>query len=133
MLDYKATYEQVFNNNLNKALHYQKKTAEYCNALKEKNPLLISNIYSNLGAVYLANGNTSEARKYVEHGYSVLKNAGLDKSSDGVAQVFNYANLVAELGEYNKAVTALERCARVLYDSDLYNTTDYANILWVAD
>ena len=40
--------------------------------------------------------------------------------------------MAAELGEYNKAVTALERCAKVLYDSDLYDTTDYANILWGA-
>lgn len=132
LLDYKATYEQVFNNNLKKALHYQKKAAEYCNGLEKENPLLVSNIYSNLGGVYLSNGNKTEARKYMELGYSVLKKAGLDNSRDGVAQVFNYAHLAAELGEYNKAVTALERCAKVLHDSDLYDTTDYANILWGA-
>ena len=132
LLDYKATYEQVLNNNLKKALHYQKKAAEYCNGLEKENPLLVSNIYSNLGGVYLSNGNKTEARKYMELGYSVLKKAGLDNSRDGVAQVFNYAHLAAELGEYNKAVTALERCAKVLHDSDLYDTTDYANILWAA-
>ena len=132
LLDYKATYEIVFNNNFNKSLHYQKKAAEYCDGLEKENPLLVSNIYSNLGGVYLSNGNKTEARKYMELGYSVLKNAGLDNSRDGIAQVFNYANLAAELGEYNKAVTALERCAKVMYDSDLYDTTDYANILWGA-
>ena len=113
-------------------MHYQKKAAEYCNGLENENPLLVSNIYSNLGAVYLSNGNKTEARKYMELGYSVLKKSGLDNSRDGIAQVFNYANLAAELGEYNKAVTALERCAKVMYDSDLYYTTDYANILWGA-
>ena len=66
----------------------------------------------------------------MELGYSILKKAGLDNSRDGVAQVFNQAHLAAELGEYNKAVTALERRAKVFHDQDLYDTTDYANILW---
>ena len=120
----------MFNNNLSKALQYQKKAAEYCDNLTEENPLLVSNIYSNLGSLYLANKTKEKAKGYMELAYFVLKNAGLENSSDGVTQIFNYANLAAELGEHEKAVAALELCAKNLEKCGLSMTAKYANILW---
>ena len=130
LFDYKAAFEQLFNNNINKALQYQKKSAEYCDNLKEENPLLVSNIYSNLGSQYLANKSKDKAKEYMELAYFVLKNAGLENSSDGITQIFNYANLAADLGEQRKAVTALELCAKNLEENGLSTTAKYANILW---
>ena len=130
LFDYKAAFEQIFNNNLNKALQYQKKAAEYCDSLQGENPLLVSNIYSNLGSLYLANKTNEKAKEYMELAYFVLKNAGLDNSSDGITQIFNYANLAAELGEHEKAATALELCAKNLEKCGLSMTAKYANILW---
>ena len=66
----------------------------------------------------------------MELAYFVLKNAGLENSSDGVTQIFNYANLAAELGKHEKAVAALELCARNLEKCGLSMTAKYANILW---
>ena len=66
----------------------------------------------------------------MELAYFVLKNAGLDNSSDGITQIFNYANLAAELGEHEKAVAALELCAKNLEKCGLSETAKYANILW---
>ena len=130
LFDYKAAFEQLFNNSINKALQYQKKSAEYCDNLKEENPLLVSNIYSNLGSLYLANKSKDKAKEYMELAYFVLKNAGLENSSDGITQIYNYANLAADLGEQQKAVTALELCARNLEENGLSTTAKYANILW---
>ena len=130
LFDYKAAFEQIFNNNLSKALQYQKKAAEYCDGLTEENPLLVSNIYSNLGSLYLANNSKGKAKEYMELAYFVLKYAGLENSSDGITQIFNYANLAAELGEHEKAVTALELCAKNLEKCGLSMTAKYANILW---
>lgn len=130
LFDYKAAFEQLFNNNINKALQYQKKSAEYCDNLKEEIPLLVSNIYSNLGSLYLANKSKDKAKEYMELAYFVLKNAGLENSSDGITQIFNYANLVADLGEQRKAVTALELCAKNLEENGLSTAAKYANILW---
>ena len=130
LFDYKAAFEQMFNNNLSKALQYQKKAAEYCDSLKEENPLLVSNIYSNLGSLYLANNTKEKAKEYMELAYFVLKDAGLENSSDGITQIFNYANLAAELGEHEKAVAALELCAKNLEKCGLSMTAKYANILW---
>ena len=130
LFDYKAAFEQIFNSNLNKALQYQKKAVEHCDSLTEENPLLVSNIYSNLGSLYLAIGSKGKAKEYMELAYFVLKNAGLENSSDGITQIFNYANLAAELGEQEKAVAALELCAKNLDKCGLSMTAKYANILW---
>lgn len=132
IFDYKATMEQHFTNNFVKALEYQKKAAELSNACVDEKPQLVSNVYANLGSIYLALEMTDEASECMEFAYTTLRNAGLLNSPDGMAQVFNCANLFAELGNYNKAVSMLEACAKVLLDNELYGTVNYANILWGA-
>ena len=132
IFDYKATMEQHFTNNFVKSLEYQKKAAELSNACVDEKPQLVSNVYANLGSIYLALEMTDEASECMEFAYTTLRNAGLLNSPDGIAQVFNCANLFSELGDYNRAVSMLEACSKVLFDNELYGTVSYANILWGA-
>ena len=58
--------------------------------------------------------------------YHILTENSLQYTADSIAQICNYANLAANIGEPEKAITALKKC--VEYTEE--NSGIYAELLW---
>lgn len=130
LLDYKAAYEHICNQNHKKAVQYEQQAVKYCDELEAVNPHLAANIYGNIGGLYHSVGQMERAKQYMEKAYFVLSENNLQFTNDTVIQICNYANLAANMGEPKRAIKALEQCAKAVkrYNSD--NSGDYANLLW---
>lgn len=130
LLDYKAAYEHICNQNHKKALQYEQQAIKYCDELVNTNPHLAANIYGNIGGLYHSTGQTEKAKTYMEQAYHILAENNLQFTNDSVIQMCNYANLAANMGEPRKAVKALEACAEAVREYNSDNSSDYANLLW---
>lgn len=60
----------------------------------------------------------------------ILSDNDLEYTNDSIIQICNYANLLANTGEPQKAIRTLKACAQAVkkYNSD--TISDYANLLW---
>lgn len=130
LLDYKAAYEHICNQNHKKALKYEEQALKYCDEIISENPHLAANIYGNIGGLYHSANQLDKAKFYIGKGYATLLENGLQYTNDGVIQICNYANLVANMGEPQKAIQALKRCADAVKEYNSDNSSDYANLLW---
>ncbi|MGN0149406.1 MAG: Archaeal ATPase [Clostridia bacterium] len=130
LLDYKAAYEHICNQNHKKALQYEQQAIKYCDEIVNTNPHLAANIYGNIGGLYHSTGQTEKAKTYMEQAYHILEENNLQFTNDSVIQMCNYANLAANMGEPCRAVKALEACAKAVREYNSDNSSDYANLLW---
>lgn len=130
LLDYKAAYEHICNQNHKKALQYEQQAVKYCDEIISVNPHLAANIYGNIGGLYHSAGQTDKAKYYMEQAYITLTENHLEFTNDSVIQICNYANLAANIGEPFKAIQALKRCANAVKEYNSGNSSDYANLLW---
>ena len=130
LLDYKAAYEHICNNDHKKALRYEQQAVKYCDEIVDINPHLAANICGNTGGLYHSVGQVDKAKHYMERAYVILSDNDLEYTNDSVIQICNYANLLANTGEPQKAIRALKACAQAVkkYNSD--TSSDYANLLW---
>lgn len=129
LLDYKAAYEHICNQNHEKALQYEERAIKYCDEIVVVNPHLTANIYGNIGGLYHSANQLDKAKFYMEKAYAILIENDLQYTNDSVIQICNYANLAANMGEPQKAIQALKRCANVVKEC-IGESTDYANLLW---
>lgn len=129
LLDYKAAYEHICNQNHKKALQYEEQAIKYCDEIITENPYLVANIYGNIGGLYHSANQLDKAKFYMEKAYAILIENDLQYTNDSVIQICNYANLAANMGEPQKAIQALKRCANVVKEC-IGESTDYANLLW---
>lgn len=130
LLDYKAAYEHICNQNHKKALQYEQQAVKYCDEIIPVNPHLAANIYGNIGGLYHSTGQTDKAKYYMEQAYITLTENYLEFTNDSVIQICNYANLAANMGEPFKAIQALKRCANAVKEYNSGSSSDYANLLW---
>lgn len=130
LLDYKAAYEHICNQNHKKALQYEQQAVKYCDEVVAVNPHLAANIYGNIGGLYHSVGQKNKAKYYMEQGYSVLMENELEFTNDSIIQICNYANLAANMGEPRKAIQVLKRCVDAVKEYNSDNSSDYANLLW---
>lgn len=130
LLDYKAAYEHICNQNHKKALPYEEQAIKYCDEMITENPYLAANIYGNIGGLYHSANQLDKAKFYMEKAYAILIENDLQYTNDSVIQICNYANLAANMGEPQKAIQALKRCADTVKEYNSDNSSDYANLLW---
>ena len=130
LFDYKAAYEHICNQNHKKALQYEEQALKYCDEIITENPYLVANIYGNIGGLYHSENHLDKAKTYMEKAYAILTENNLQYTNDSVIQICNYANLAANMGEPQKAVQALKRCADTVKEYNSDNSSDYANLLW---
>lgn len=129
LLDYKAAYEHICNQNHKKALQYEERAIKHCDEIISQNPYLAANIYGNIGGLYHSANQLDKAKLYMEKAYAILIENDLQYTNDSIIQICNYANLAANMGEPQKAIQALKRCANVVKEC-IGESTDYANLLW---
>ena len=89
---------------------------------------LAANIHANLGGLYRQIGQLETARVHMESGISLLERYGLSAYHDSVPQIVNYAMLLAELGQQQKGLSALQKLSGLLRTCGLGNSRDAAMV-----
>lgn len=124
LFDYKAAYEHICEQDMQKALKYELQAVNLCD--ENTNPHLAANICANAGGLYHTMGGIIKAKEFMEKAYKILTENRLQYTSDSIAQICNYANLAANLGEPEKAIKALDKCLK--YSAE--NSGVQAELLW---
>ena len=124
LFDYKAAYEHICEQDMQKALKYELQAVNLCD--ENTNPHLAANICANAGGLYHTMGGIIKAKDFMEKAYCILIENNLQYTSDSIAQICNYANLAANLGEPEKAIQALKKCAEHTEE----NSGVQAELLW---
>ena len=127
LLDYKASYAARYDND-EEALEFEKQAAELITDVTKENAHLYSNIHSNLGMMYLANGDINRAKEHIEEGVRIINEFGLMYVHDTIPQAVNFAMLKAALGQHSEAMKILQKTEKYVgHDCGEY-CSDYMNI-----
>ena len=94
-------------------------------AVNKGNAHLAANLHSNLGARHYQAGQRTLARYHMEQGAALLDAYGLSGTHDSVAQICNYATLLAEQGEPQRAYDGLVKLARQVREGNSDQCQDY--------
>lgn len=92
------------------------------------NALLASNLHANLGGMYRESGNYIKAREHMEEAISLLRRYDLLAYHDSIPQVVNYAMLLSEMGQADKAIAVLEQVEKVVQENNSAVCMDVAAI-----
>ena len=92
------------------------------------NAHLAANLHANLGALYHKNGRMDLAKLHMEQGVHLLEEYGLNGYHDSVTQICNYATLLTDLGESQRAYSALLKLARTVQECNSDQRLDYGLI-----
>ena len=124
LLDYQATMETK----PEKAIKLEKEALAQIKEITEGNAHLVSNLYANLGGLYRMNGQTELAKEHMEKGILLLEQYHLLYTNDSIPQINNYAALLTEMQEPERAMSALQKLAQIIkhYNSD--HCLDYAQV-----
>jgi len=90
------------------------------------NALLASNLHANMGALYHAVHKNELAAQYMEQGISILEQYGLTYMNQSIIQVCNYAILLHDMGQSERGLSALRRCAKLVKECNSEISSDYA-------
>ena len=92
------------------------------------NAHLVSNLHANLGGLYRMNGQTELAKEHMEKGLLLLDQYHLLYTTVSLPQLINYAALLTEMQEPERALSALQKLAQIIkhYNSD--HCLDYAQV-----
>ena len=124
LLDYQATMETK----PEKAIKLEKEALAQIKEITEGNAHLVSNLHANLGGLYRMNGQTELAKEHIEKGILLLEQYHLLYTNDSIPQINNYAALLTEMQEPERAMSALQKLAQIIkhYNSD--HCLDYAQV-----
>lgn len=124
LLDYQATMETK----PEKAIKLEKEALAQIKEITEGNAHLVSNLHANLGGLYRMNGQTELAKEHMEKGILLLEQYHLLYTNDSIPQINNYAALLTEMREPERAMSALQKLAQIIkhYNSD--HCLDYAQV-----
>lgn len=92
------------------------------------NALLASNIHANLGGMYRESGNYIKAKEHMEAAITLLRQYDLLACHDSIPQVVNYATLLSEMSQPDKAITVLEQVEKVVQEHNSAVCMDNAAI-----
>ena len=92
------------------------------------NAHLAANLHANLGALYHRTRRMDFAKLYMERGVHLLEEYDLIGYHDSVTQICNYAALLTDLGEPQRAYSALLKLSRTVKELNSDQCLDYGNI-----
>ncbi len=73
-------------------------------------------------------GQIEAAREHMETGISLLEEYGLLYTNDSIPQISNYAALLAEIQETERAISSLQKLARIIKEYNSDHCLDYAQV-----
>lgn len=126
LCNFQASYENEFTGNINKAVSYANRALSFCDAAE--NPVLAANLNMNLGNLYVRKNELDNAKKYMETAMEIMAYANVP-TADLIIMTRNYADLLYMLGEKNRALNALTKCAELAKNVD---HSEYAALLYDA-
>lgn len=124
LLDYQATMEAK----PQKAIQLEKEALSQIKEITKDNAHLVSNLHANLGGLYRMQGQIESAREHMETGISLLEEYELLYTNDIIPQISNYAALLAEIQEPERAMSSLQKLARIIKEYNSDHCLDYAQV-----
>lgn len=124
LLDYQATMETK----PEKAIKLEKEALAQIKEITEGNAHLVSNLHANLGGLYRMNGQTELAKEHMQKGIILLEQYQLLYTNDSIPQINNYAALLTEMQEPERAMSALQRLAQIIKAHNSDHCLDYAQV-----
>lgn len=91
-------------------------------------PLLLSNLYANLGGMYKMNGKLELAKENMEQAIRIIDEYGLAYYHDSIVQITNYAVLLTDMGQPDVGLSALRKLCRVIREYNSDTGLDYASV-----
>ena len=110
------------------AIRLQEQALTLLTNITSDNALLASNLHANLGGMYREYGNYIKAREHMEEAIALLQQYDLLACHDSIPQVVNYAVLLSEMGQPDKAITVLEQVEKVVQEHNSAVCMDNAAI-----
>lgn len=125
ILDYHAAMEK----DPLRAIKLEKDAVDALGAVTAGTAHLAANLHTNLGGLYRETQQLEPARQHLEQGLFLLEQHGLIYSYDIIPQFTNYAAFLTDVGEADKALSALRKLLAMIqkYNSD--QCSDYAAVL----
>lgn len=124
LLDYKA----AMTDQTSKAIKFEQQALELLTDINADNALLVSNLNANMGALYHKANKNDLAAYHMEQGISILEKYELIYMNQSIAQICNYAVLLHDMGESERGLSALRRCAKTVKEHNSELSSDYAAI-----
>ena len=124
LLDYQACMETK----PEKAIKLEKEALAQIKEITEDNAHLVSNLHANLGGLYRPNGQAALAKEHMEKGIFLLEQYQLLYTNDSIPQINNYAALLTELQEPERAMAALQKLAQIIKEYNSVTCLDYAQV-----
>ena len=91
------------------AIRLQEQALSLLPNITADNALLSSNLHANLGGMYRESGNYIKAKEHMEAAITLLRQYDLLACHDSIPQIVNYALLLSEMGQPDKAIAVLEQ------------------------
>lgn len=124
LLDYQACMETK----PEKAIKLEKEALAQIKEITEDNAHLVSNLHANLGGLYRMNGQAELAKGHMEKGIFLLEQYQLLYTNDSIPQINNYAALLTELQEPERAMATLQKLAQLIKEYNSVTCLDYAQV-----
>lgn len=124
LLDARAALEK----NTKKQIELIQEAVRVLGEVHSGNAHLAANLHANLGALYHKTGRMDLAKTYMEQGVYLLEEYNLTGYHDSVTQICNYAALLTDLGETQRAYSALLKLARKVQELNSDQCLDYGLI-----
>jgi len=126
LYDFKAAIKDAYENKTKEAIKLEEKALSMLPEPSVDTALLISNINANYGGMMRKTGNLDAAALYMETGINILREYHLEYMNQMVVQIYNYATLLTDMGDPDKALTILRKCQKTV--KEYYSDTchDYA-------
>ena len=125
LLDFRAALE----GNPHRAIGLEKEAIAVLGEITADTAHLAANLHANLGGLYRETQQLELARQHMEQGLFLLEQHGLIYTHDIIPQFTNYAAFLTDVGEADKALSALRKLLAMIqkYNSD--QCSDYAAVL----
>ena len=124
LLDYQACMETK----PEKAIKLEKEALAQIKEITEDNAHLVSNLHANLGGLYRMNDQAELAKEHMEKGIFLLEQYQLLYTNDSIPQINNYAALLTELQEPERAMAALQKLVQIIKEYNSDTCLDYAQV-----
>lgn len=122
------SYQAICTDTPTAAISLQEQALSLLPNITADNTLLASNLHANLGGMYRESGNCIKAREHMEEAISLLHRYNLLAYHDSIPQVVNYAMLLSEMGQPDKAIAVLEQVEKVVQEHNAAACMDTAAI-----
>ena len=110
------SYQAMYADTPAYAIRLQEQALSTLAEINAGNALIISNLHANLGGMYRESGNYIKAKEHMEAAITLLRQYNLLACHDSIPQVVNYAVLLSEMGQPDKAIAVLEQVEKVVQE-----------------